>query len=65
VFVLFVLFAGLEIGGLVGVLFAAPLTALAICTIIQVNRLWLGAEPASVADMAKKGGQEAKARGTP
>ena len=65
VFVLFVLFAGLEIGGLIGVLFAAPLTALVITTIVQVHQLWLGKPPVSVAEMAKKGGAEAKARGTP
>lgn len=38
--VLFVLFAGLEIGGIVGVLFAAPLTALAWVTLTHVYRLW-------------------------
>jgi predicted PurR-regulated permease PerM len=65
VFVLFVLFAGLEIGGLVGVLFAAPIAALVITTAIQVHRLWLGAPPVSVAELAKEGGQAAKARGTP
>jgi predicted PurR-regulated permease PerM len=65
VLVLFVLFAGPEIGGLVGVLFAAPLAALAITTVIQVHRLWCGEPPVSVAELAKEGGQAAKARGTP
>jgi predicted PurR-regulated permease PerM len=65
VFVLFVLFAGLEIGGLVGVLFAAPMAALAITTAIQIHRLWLGAPPVSVAEMARAGGREARERGTP
>lgn len=40
VLVLFVLFAGLEISGLVGVLFAAPLTALVIVSIVHLYRLW-------------------------
>jgi len=65
VFVLFVLFAGLEIGGLVGVLFAAPLAALVITTVIQVHRLWCGEPPVSVAELAREGGRAAKARGTP
>ncbi len=40
VLVLFVLFAGLEIGGVLGVLFAAPLTALAIVTVVHLYRWW-------------------------
>jgi len=39
--VLFVLFAGLEVGGVVGVLFAAPITALSIVTIVHLYRYWL------------------------
>lgn len=65
VFVLFVLFAGLEIGGLIGVLFAAPLTALVITTAVQIHRLWLGEPPVSVADLAKREGEAAKLHGTP
>ena len=65
VLVLFVLFAGLEIGGIWGVLFAAPLTALVIVTLTQLYRLWEGAPPFSVAQEAKEGGEEAKAHGTP
>lgn len=40
VLVLFVLFAGLEIGGIVGVLFAAPVTALVIVTVVHLYRFW-------------------------
>ncbi len=40
VLVLFVLFAGLEINGIVGTLFAAPVAALAIVTIVHLYRLW-------------------------
>ncbi len=40
VLVLFVLFAGLEIDGIVGVLFAAPITALAIVTMVHLYRFW-------------------------
>jgi predicted PurR-regulated permease PerM len=40
VLVLFVLFAGLEIGGVVGVLFAAPVTAIAFATIVHLYRFW-------------------------
>ena len=37
---LFVLFAGLEINGIVGVLFAAPVAAIAIVTVVHLYRLW-------------------------
>jgi predicted PurR-regulated permease PerM len=40
VLVLFVLFAGLEIDGIVGVLFAAPITALVIVTMVHLYRFW-------------------------
>ena len=40
VLVLFVLFAGLEINGIVGTLFAAPVAALAIVTMIHLYRFW-------------------------
>lgn len=40
VVVLFVLFAGLEINGIVGTLFAAPVAALAIVTVVHLYRLW-------------------------
>ena len=48
VFVLFALFAGLEVGGLIGVLYAAPLCALVIATCKQAHRLWRGEEPLSI-----------------
>lgn len=41
VVVLFVLFAGLEINGIVGTLFAAPVAALVIVTTVHLYRLWL------------------------
>lgn len=65
VIVLFVLFAGYEIGQLWGVLFAAPATALAVVTIVQLYRLWQGLPPISFAQTIKRGGEEAAARGTP
>lgn len=65
VLVLFVLFAGLEVGGILGVLFAAPLTALAAVTLVQLYRLWQGLPPVSLAKAARTGGQEAEAHGTP
>lgn len=40
VLVLFVLFAGLEINGIVGTLFAAPVAALVIVTVVHLYRLW-------------------------
>jgi len=40
VLVLFVLFAGLELDGVVGVLFAAPVTAIALATVIHLYRFW-------------------------
>lgn len=65
VLVLFVLFAGLEVAGIWGVLFAAPLTALGMVTLIHLYRLWQGEEPKSVSQAAKQGGAKAKAEGTP
>lgn len=38
--VLFVLFAGLELGGIVGAFLAAPIAALAIVTVFHLYRLW-------------------------
>ena len=40
VLVLFVLFAGLEIDGVPGVLFAAPVTAIAFATVVHLYRFW-------------------------
>lgn len=63
--VLFALLAGFEIGGVVGVLFAAPLTALTLVTGAQLWRIWKGEPPVSVSDAAEIGGEEAKAEGVP
>ena len=60
VLVLFVLFAGLEIGGIVGVLFAAPVTALAIVTVVHLYRLWQDLPDAPLAGVARVEGKEAK-----
>ncbi len=65
VLVLFVLFAGLEVGHLWGVLFAAPLTALAIVTLTQLYRFWQGLPPLSLASEAQTSGAEARQHGTP
>ena len=65
VLVLFVLFAGLEVGHIWGVLFAAPLTALALVTGTQLDRFWQGLPPLSLAQAAQKGGVEAEQHGTP
>jgi predicted PurR-regulated permease PerM len=65
VLVLFALLAGFEVGGIVGVLFAAPMTALALVTIDQLYRIWLHAPPDSVADAAEAGGEQAQAEGIP
>jgi predicted PurR-regulated permease PerM len=65
VLVLFVLFAGLEVGHIWGVLFAAPLTALTIVTLTQLYRFWQGLPPVSLAQAAQKGSARAKQHGTP
>ncbi len=65
VLVLGALLAGFEAGGIVGVLFAAPLTALLIVTATQLYRLWRELPPLSVAQAAKAGGEHAKKRGVP
>lgn len=49
VLVLFVLFAGLEVGGVLGVLFAAPLTALVGVSIVHLFRLWQDLPDAPIA----------------
>jgi predicted PurR-regulated permease PerM len=53
VLVLFILLAGVEVGGLTGVLFAAPLTALSAVTLTQLYRFWQGLPPYSVAHAAE------------
>lgn len=65
VLVLFILFAGFEVSGLTGVLFAAPLTALTSVTLVQIYRLWQGLPPISVANLTQRSGQERKAEGIP
>lgn len=60
VLVLFVLFAGLEIGGIVGVLFAAPITALAIVAAVHLYRLWQDLPDTLLAGVAREEGREAK-----
>ena len=60
VLVLFVLFAGYEVSGLWGVLFAAPLTALAIATVVQLYHLWQGLPPISLAQANAKAALRAK-----
>ena len=65
VLTLFILFAGFEVGGVIGVLFAAPLTALSYVTLTQLYRFWQGMPPVSVAQAAERGGIQAKQHGVP
>ena len=65
VLVLFVLFAGLEIGGIVGVLFAAPVTALAIVMVVHLYRLWQDLPDTLLTGVARVEGQEAKHEALP
>ncbi len=53
VLVLFVLFAGLELDGIVGVLFAAPIAALAIVTMVHLYRFWQGLPDGLLANVAR------------
>ncbi len=63
VLVLFVLFAGLEIDGIVGTLFAAPVAALAIVTVVHLYRLWMNLPEDHLSEVAKREGPEqAKAK---
>jgi len=61
VLVLFVLFAGLEINGIVGVLFAAPVTALAIVTIVHLYRFWQDLPDQLLSEGARQEADQAKA----
>jgi predicted PurR-regulated permease PerM len=45
VLVLFVLLGGMEVSGMAGVLFSAPLTALAYVSVLHLYRLWQGLPP--------------------
>ena len=63
VLVLFVLFAGLEIDGIVGTLFAAPVAALSIVTIVHLYRLWMNLPETDISEVAKREGPaQAKAK---
>jgi predicted PurR-regulated permease PerM len=50
VVVLFVLFAGLELDGIVGTLFAAPVASLTVVTLVHLYRLWQELPEGSIAD---------------
>lgn len=69
VLVLFVLFAGLEINGIVGTLFAAPVAALAIVTMVHLYRLWSDLPDGLISNAnrreAKQNGQIAPAPAAP
>ena len=65
VLVLFVLFAGLEIGGIVGVLFAAPVTALAIVAVVHLYRLWQELPDTLLAGVASADEEAAKHEALP
>jgi predicted PurR-regulated permease PerM len=54
VLVLFVLFAGLEINGIVGVLFAAPVTAIAIVSVVHLYRLWQDLPDSLLSNVARR-----------
>lgn len=60
VVVLFVLFAGLEIDGIVGTLFAAPVTALVIVTVVHLYRLWQDIPDSLISNANRR---EAKSKG--
>lgn len=62
VLVLFVLFAGLEINGIVGVLFAAPVTALAIVTAVHLYRLWQDLPDQPLSNVTRQDARRAKAQ---
>ena len=54
VVVLFVLFAGLEIDGIVGTLFAAPVTSLALVSMVHLYRLWQELPEEPIADSVQR-----------
>jgi predicted PurR-regulated permease PerM len=60
VVVLFVLFAGLEIGGIMGTLFAAPVAALAVITVTHLYRLWQELPERSMAEEMDQQPSESK-----
>lgn len=62
VLVLFVLFAGLELDGIIGTLFAAPVTALAIVTVVHLYRYWQGLPDTLLSNTARR---DARRQGQP
>jgi predicted PurR-regulated permease PerM len=54
VVVLFVLFAGLEINGIIGTLFAAPIAALTIVSVVHLYRFWQELPEESIADETER-----------
>lgn len=52
--VLFILFAGLEVGGVIGTLFAAPIASLAIVTLVHLYRLWQQLPEESLSDALQR-----------
>ncbi len=65
VLVLFVLFAGLEIDGIIGTLFAAPVAALSIVTVVHLYRLWQGLPDGQLAAVARQDAAAAKKQALP
>ena len=65
VLVLFVLFAGLEIDGIIGTLFAAPVAALSIVTVVHLYRLWQGLPDSQLAAVARQDAAAAKKQALP
>jgi len=60
VLVLFVIFAGLEINGVVGTLFAAPVTALVIVTVVHLYRCWQDLPDDLLSSVARQQGKIAE-----
>ena len=54
VLVLFVIFAGLEINGIIGVLFAAPVAAIAIVSVVHLYRLWQDLPDSLLSNVARE-----------
>lgn len=53
VLVLFLILGGLEVAGITGMFFAAPLTALIVTTLPQLYRFWQGQPPISLTGKAR------------
>jgi predicted PurR-regulated permease PerM len=65
VLVLFVIFAGLEINGIVGTLFAAPVTALVIVTVVHLYRFWQDLPDDLLSTVARREGRIAEKQPLP